>query len=185
MNMSSGMRLDGRRPLAAHHGQFSAGGWSWYVGGILLLAAVANLVNGNPRGPAGAASAASPASALGYAALSALAGILFLVMPVLRWRQRVDVFDDGFVWTRLLGTRSVRRDEVRGVRRIDHISRSVRYTEVEVQLDGGRTLSISGIENAEQLANMLVAFAQSPSAPAAGARGWTPPAPGGWTPPRS
>jgi hypothetical protein len=173
--------LDGRRLLAVHHGQFSAGGWWWYVGAVLLVAAVVNVAS-----PAvGLAEPDAWDSALGYAALSAVAGVLCLVAPVRRWRQRVEVFDDGFVWTRLLGTRRVRRDQVRGVRHIEHIGRAGRYTEVEVRLDGGRMLSIAGIGNAEQLANILAAFAQSPSAAAPAPRGWTPPAPGGWTPPRS
>ncbi len=145
--------------ISSHAGLVSAGGWFWYVGGVLLLAAVAHLAKGAAPAPG---HPADLGSAVGLAAAAALAGVLVLVVPVLRWRQRVEVFDDGFVWTRLLGTRSVRRDEVRGVRRIEHIRRAGSYMEVEVQLEGGQKLSIAGVDGAEQLANTLAVFARSP-----------------------
>jgi hypothetical protein len=172
MNMGTAQSPAGRRLLSQHAGQLSAGGWFWFAGGVLLASAVAQLAK---AGSTAAGKSPDMTSAAEFAAVAALGGVLFLVIPILRWRQRVEVFDDGFVWTRLLGTQAVQRNQVRAVRRIQHYARAGNYMEVEVSLNDGRRLSITGVENAEQLANMLAAFGQAPS----------PAAPTGWAPPRS
>jgi hypothetical protein len=158
-----------------------AGGWLWYVGGVLLAASVAWIAKGV------AALASTPGIALGSLpddAIAALgnaggclvAGLLFLVVPVLRWRQSVEVFERGLVWRRWLGTVSLAAQDVHGVRLIHHRRRAGSYTEVVVERASGRRLSIAGVERPEQLANLIAAFAQPAAFPAApGVGAWIPP----------
>ena len=173
--MNSG--LEGRlgRSLSLHTGTFGAGGWLWYVGGILYLAGFANLaqimgLTGKQSGP--------PAS-IGTAAACFVIGALVLIVPLLRWRQRVELFERGFLWQRLTGQTLVQRENVRSVELVQHTSRSGTHMEVLVHLADGGELSLSGLSNSEQLANMLRAYAQPVGQPG-GTAGF---APGGWTPP--
>jgi hypothetical protein len=158
-----------------------AGGWFWYVGGVLLAASVAWIAKGLAAltGPPGSALAAVPddaLSALGTAGACALAGVLFLVVPVLRWRQSVEVFERGIVWRRWPRTITLAGEEVRAVRLIHHRRRAGSYSEVVVQRADGSRLSMAGVERPEQLANLIAAFAQPAAVSAAPAIGaWVPP----------
>lgn len=173
MNSGSEARLG--RSLSVHTGTFGAGGWLWYVGGILYLAGFANLaqvagLTGNQSGP--------PAS-IGAAAACFVIGALVLIVPLLRWRQRVELFERGFVWQRLTGQRLVQRDDVRRAELIQHTSRSGTHMEVLVHLADGSELSLSGLSHSDQLANLLRAYAQPAGQPGGTAgvasSGWTPP----------
>ena len=168
-------RSDGNfgRSLSLHKGTFASGGWLWYVGGILLAAGVANLaqVAGVTSGKGGAT------GSVGMAGAAFAIGLLVLIAPVLRWRQQVELFEHGFVWRRLTGTRRVPKVEVRHTELITHRSRSGSYTEVVVHLSSGRELSMEGLDHSEQLANLLSAYGHPMSQPAQAATtsGWTPP----------
>ncbi|MEO8902747.1 MAG: hypothetical protein ABI488_12010 [Polyangiaceae bacterium] len=170
----------GRR-VSLHRGSFAAGGWSWYLAGICLVAGVLGLVHG----------VAGDSQQLVTGALALGVGIVLLIMPVLRWKQSVEVFERGFVWTRLSGTVQVAREEIRNVTLITHRSRQGTRVEVKVDLTNGKTRSIVGVQQPEQLANLLRAAPSSspqdfaPNTVVAGApgspqQGW---APGGWKPP--
>ncbi len=170
------------RSIAVHRGTFSAGGWGWYIGGVLLLAAVV--------GPLRAVVAPTPdqvrmgmEGVLAMAGVALVAGMLVLIVPVLRWRQQVELFEGGFVWTGLTGVRSVTGDQVRGVELIHHRSRRGTRTEVKVALADGRKMSISGVDRAEQLANIIGAFGRPAPVAAAPAPGWSAPGAGAWRPP--
>jgi hypothetical protein len=171
------------RSIAVHRGTFSAGGWFWYIGGVLLLAGVV--------GPIRAVIAPTPdqvqmglAQVLLTGGAALVVGSLVLIVPVLRWRQQVGLFENGFVWTSLSGTKSVTRDQVRGVQLTRYRSRMGTYAKVEVTLADGRKLAISGVDQAEQLANVIGTFGHPQPVAAAPSPGWAAPAVGGgWRPP--
>lgn len=154
-----------------HRGTFGAGGWLWYIGGVFIASAVAQLVK--------LGSGASIGEGLALAGGSAALGSLLLIAPIMRWRQSVELFEHGLVHNRLFGRVTVARADVRNVSVTRHHSRLGMHTEVVVELANGRELSIVGVDNAEQLGNMLAAFAAAPvqNAPAmaAPAGGWRPP----------
>ena len=164
--------------VAVHRGTFGAGGWLWYLGGICLLSGVLGLIK-----------AGGDSQKLLTAVIALGVAPLLLIVPVLRWQQTVEVFEQGFVWKRLYGSVQVLRADVRNVTLITHHSRRGTYVEVKVELASGKSHSIVGVEQPEQLANLLRAAAPSAqqfSAHAgAGAPGipqqtW---GPGGWKPP--
>ena len=169
--------------VAVHRGTFGAGGRLWYLGGICALAGVVGLI----KAGADSQKLLTALIALGIAPL-------LLIVPVLRWKQTVEVFEQGFVWTRLYGSVQAARADIRNVTLITHHSRQGTRIEVKVELAGGKSYSMVGVEQPEQLANLLRAEApngpQNFSAPA-GAPGlpttrgipqqsW---GPGGWKPP--
>jgi len=162
------------RSLSLHRGTFSSGGWLWYIGAVLLAAGVLNLAQAVGLSvPTKGASTGTLGMALGCF----VGSFLLLIVPVTRWRQQVELFEGGFVWSRLTGKLTVPRNEVQGTQLITHHSRSGTHVEVVVQLASGRELSMSGLSQADQLANMLTAYARPPAPPvmAGTAGGWRPP----------
>jgi hypothetical protein len=170
--------------VSSHRGTFGAGGWLWYLAIILLLSGVVGLVKGGAAGD-------SDQMLTGVLALGASA--VTAIVPLLRWRQTVDVFERGFVWKRLYGERQVARAEIRNATMITHHSRQGTRVEVKVELANGKSCSIVGVEQPEQLTNLLRAAPPSGYQPAANVgavaaapvnpqSGW---APGGWKPPGS
>ncbi|HEY6722644.1 MAG TPA: hypothetical protein VI197_01395 [Polyangiaceae bacterium] len=177
--MSGGPQGGFGQRLSLHQGTFAAGGWLWYIGAILLLSGVLTLAQlaGVASPSQGAAASGSALGALGMAAACFIAGALLLIVPVLRWRQQVELFEGGFVWRRLTGQLAVPKHEVHSTELITHHSRSGTHVEVIVHLTSGRELSMSGLSQADQLANLITAYAR-PAPQAA-----LPVAPGGWRPP--
>jgi hypothetical protein len=148
-------RLQLGRSIAVFKGTFASGGWLWYIGAVLLAAAIANTAKGE-----------------GILALASfVAGLLCLVAPVLRWQQRVELFEGGMVWQRLLGTVTVPREVITAVQQIEHRSRQGVRHELVVERRDGRSLSIVGIERMTQLREQLLSLGR----PAAVATGWVPP----------
>lgn len=84
-----------------------AGGWLWYVGGLLIISGVLSV----------------PKGTIAMGLVTILIGLGCLAMPVLRWKQTLELTDSGFTWTRLTGVLQVRRDEVKKVTLIRHHSR--------------------------------------------------------------
>jgi len=173
--MVGGSNTDLGRSLSLHRGKFASSGcgWLWYFGGLLLLGGIVQLaeVVGLKTPKPG------ETGSLGLAAASFVGAALVLISPVLRWRQQVELFEGGFVWSRLTGQVAVRRSDVQRTQLITHRSRAGTHDEVVVHLAGGRELSMSGLSHADQLANLLAAFARPVAAPAmpATAGGWRPP----------
>ena len=57
---------------------------------------------------------------------------------MLRWRQTLEIFENGFVWTRLLDTVSKQRGEVRATQLIENRSNATVRTHRQVGIaDGG------------------------------------------------
>ena len=165
------------RALSVHKGMVSAGGWLWYIGGILVLSFAGNLYKGD----------------MWLALGSLIFGILLLISPLLRWRQSMELFENGFVLKRLTGTRSVSRDEIAFAKLTSHYSRIGHSVEVEIGLKNGAAFSVVGMSDSEQLYNTLNAWrTQNESAGGDGpnhldASGHHQPASGimegGWVPP--
>jgi len=135
------------RVISRHHGRILAGGWLLYVGGLLVVGAVMALV----KGQAGT-------DRLGFLAGLA-AGVLLLLVSFLKWQQSVTLYEGGFTWTRLLlGTRTVRWDEVADVRAAQIYSRQTgRSYRLEVDTrTGGRLVLTGAVAHVEQLHAYLV-----------------------------
>jgi len=175
--MVAGSQTGLGRSLSLHRGTFSSGGWLWYIGAVLLASGVLNLARAVGVSVPSKGGPSSPMEALILAAGSFVFGALLLIVPVLRWRQQVELFEGGFVWSRLISKVTVARSEVQGTELITHHSRSGTHVEVVVHLADGRELSMSGLSGADQLANMLTAYARPLIQPAMAAT------PGGWRPP--
>jgi hypothetical protein len=166
--------MDFGQRISIHRGTLRAGGWWWYVGLALVLSGVLPIVQGHP-----ASKAAHLEALLNGAKI--LGGLLCLAGPALRWRQRVEVFERGFVWSRVYGTMAVPREDVHRAEWVHRRGRSVSINEIEIALAHGRTCSITGVENPEQLVDLLNSWSakREPPIPV----DWTAPAkgsPGGW-----
>jgi hypothetical protein len=191
MNMSGSLG----RPVAVHKGTFAAGMPWWYVGGVLVVSAIVCVVR-QPKD--------LPADPIVMALVSIVGGAICLIVPIMRLRQTVTVFENGFVWNHLFGTRTISRADIAGAEM--KIERTVKNgqvtgttTKVIVTLRGGKELSIVGVNDPGQLVGLLQQSSQAPAAylgASPGAPGWAPPsggAPpaggynppaGGWQPPR-
>lgn len=147
-------RVEMGRSLSVHRGSFGAGGWLWYVSAVCLLAAAS--------GFAGVGTAAKQAFAeRAPASVGALVmGVAFLVVPLLRWRQTVEIFEHGFVWSRLHRVLRVAATEVREVRWLKHQTKRSAQDEVKVDLGNGQRHSIVGVSNPEKLVNFLRSWAR-------------------------
>jgi hypothetical protein len=182
------MTNDLGRSLSRHEGTIMAGGWLWYLGGILLLAGAFGIVSGAFAIVSGSAALAPdtgfPRVVTGFIAL----GIspLLLIWPVLQWRQSLEIFEGGIYWQRLVFTdQKIPRANLRSVSHITHRSRSGSTIELLITLIDGSEISISGLDRADQAANLIAQLASGggPAAPPGPAGGWSPPASGGWQPP--
>ncbi len=142
---------------STHRGSFAAGGWLWYVGGLVLISGVLGLAQGTGL----------------MGVVSLLIGAGLLVMPVLRWKQTLVLDDEGLTWTRLTGVTKVSRAQLKQVTLIHHRGRNGNFEELEVVLADGGTLSIIGVEQAEQAASTLHALS-TPSTQRA-STGWKAP----------
>ncbi|MDH6108302.1 hypothetical protein P3T36_004233 [Kitasatospora sp. MAP12-15] len=142
--------------VARFRGTLAPGGYLSYLAALALIAGVAGISTG--------------------AVLNGLYGLVVGALAgsptVLGWRQEVAVHQQGFVWRRLTGTRTVLHTEIQGVRRI-RVSSSMRgnYEVVAVTLPGGREIFLGRIQDAPRLARLLFGAEQAPM-PA-----WQPPDP--------
>jgi hypothetical protein len=170
------------RSMSIHRGTFWAGGYLWYVGAVCLVGGFIAMGKGVMSSEVGA-TGQGLAAGLG----TILLGLGVLAVPMLRWKQSLEIFEGGFVWTRLTGVVTVRRDEIEKVEHITHRSAQGEKVELIVFLTNGKSRSIVGIEQPGQAANLL--SGPAPAAASATSGGWKPPtqrtdAPaGGWTPP--
>ncbi len=176
------------RSLSKHEGSIMAGGWLWYLGGLLLLAGVFGICSGLFAVVSGSAALAPDTGLprIGTGVVSLLIAPLLLIVPVLRWRQSLEIFEGGIHWQRLvLASRTIPSSSLRSVTHITHRSRSGSSVELVITLTDGSEVSITGLDRADQAANLIAQLARGP-APAAApgpAGGWTPPTSGGWQPP--
>lgn len=134
---------------STHRGSFTAGGWLWYVGGLLIISGVMSV----------------PKGSIAMGLVTVLIGLGCLAVPVLRWKQTLEFDDSGFTWTRLIGVVKVQRDQVKQVTLVRHHARMGYYDEVKVDLTDGRELSIAGVERADEAANLIHAMTARETAP--------------------
>lgn len=120
----------------------------------------------------------SPVETLVMGLISLVACPLLLVVPVMRWRQALEIFEGGVVWTRLIGVTTWPRTQLRAVRHVTHRSRQGSSVEVEVTLADGTVHGVVGLEQSDQAANLIHQIIQGPAPMASAA-----PASTGWRPP--
>ena len=113
-------------------------------------------------------------------------GPAILALPILRWRQSVTVYERGLVHRSLLGTKSIAAADVTGVKHTLFRRRYSKVDEVVIHRAGQRGHFITGISEAQKLANIVRAWTTSRAVPG-GVQAPDPapqaPAPGGWVPP--
>jgi hypothetical protein len=143
----------GRR-VALHEGDFSGGGWLWYIGAISLLSGVAWLFAPG----ASRSSASSPAQRMFIALAALIVGAGCTLVAVYRWRQSVEVYDRGFVWRRLGGSTVVHRGEMSEAKKVVWESRHFTVVTVEVTLRDGRELTLRGFPDPDKLQTDLRAL---------------------------
>ena len=112
-NTSQGFDSLGPR-LSEHRGTIRAGGWLWYLGGVMMAGAVLGLVK-----------AITGSQEAGSALLTALAAAgavsVLLIVPVLRWRQAAVCHTGGIAWSHLLGDKTIRREDLTGVEQLKKV----------------------------------------------------------------
>jgi len=146
--------VDMGKSLSLHRGSFSAGGWLWYVGLVCLLAATSGFAG---VGTAARQSFAERAPA-SFGAL--VMGLAFMVVPLVRWRQTIEIFERGLVWSRLHRAVRVAAEQVQEVSWLKHQTKRGAHDEVKLELTNGKRYSIVGVGNPEQLVNFLRSWAR-------------------------
>lgn len=169
------------RSLSRHAGTFGAGGWLWYISGLLILAGVFGTIRG-ALGLVGLMEAVpgyTPISSILTGLAAGFFGVLAAIVPVLRWQQTLEIFEGGVSWTRLTGVKSWPRAQLRSVRHVTHHSRQGTSYEVEVTLADGSIHGVVGVDQSQQAANLIhqIMGGAAPAAPSAQpqATGWRPP----------
>jgi hypothetical protein len=124
--------------LACHRGTFRFGGYLQYLGLLCLGLGVIGLLEGSGTALDGL--------------YGLVVGALLLTRTVLRWRQRVDVHQHGFVWRQLTGTRTVLSTEIRSLRRIDVMSVGQgNFQQAEITLTNKKVLTINAVQDVQRL----------------------------------
>jgi len=128
----------------------------WYVGAILFASGVVSFVRPTPG------MSASDATLIGVGGLVAGAACLFVAL--LRFRQTVEIFEQGFVWTRLIGAVTVARGDVTDAKAVTTVLRKngrnvSSVTKVVVTLSNGKTIKMNGLGNPTKLASYIAAKA--------------------------
>jgi hypothetical protein len=131
----------------------AAGGAFWFAGIALFVSAALNLANGS-----------MPA-----AALALIGAAAFLVLPLSRWRQRLDVFEQGLVWHGLIGARRLPRAQIYSATFSQRWRHKQRLDEVRLETAEGAVIWI-GLERPSELCELIRVWA----APAASRSGSAP-----------
>jgi hypothetical protein len=148
--------------VSTHAGTIAAGGWWWYIGGVLLVSGVLGAAKGD----------------FGALAVASAVALAVLVLPVLRWKQRVDVYERGLVWTRLLGPVTIGAKEVVDTTLTRNIGRMGETLELEIELANGKTHTLVGLEGTDQIRSFVVAWTARPEpaeVTATARSAWAPP----------
>jgi hypothetical protein len=139
---------------STHKGRFAAGGFLWYVGGIIVVGGVVALVRGLLT-----FDAMSALGGAGTFALAMLAGGGCVLYAYSLLAQELVAHQYGFVWKRFLrAPLVVRWDQVRGVQtRTEYGGRGTFHTkgqnvELELRLADGTTLVLTNdLDRVEEL----------------------------------
>ncbi len=157
--------VDMGKSLSLHRGSLDFRGWLLQLGVVCLFAGTSGLAG---IGSKQTLALRAPASvAMLFLALA------FWVVPLLRWRQSVEIFERGLVWSRLHGALRVTAEQVQDVSWLKHQSKGGSHDEVKLELTNGKRYSIIGVRKPEQLVNFLRSWARlragvsvAPAAPA-------------------
>lgn len=139
--------------VAEHDGLFSAGGMLWYIGPICAAAGVYQVGKGVLD-----AVAMGDTAPLGMAAIGlvfALFGLGAIAVSVLRWKQKVIVYQRGLVHQHLLGPRELDFAEVARTELVRTRSRHGTTEDLHVHLRNGGEVTIGGVDQIEQLVSMI------------------------------
>ncbi|UJR87313.1 MULTISPECIES: hypothetical protein [Sandaracinus] len=137
------------RPVGEHSGRFGAGGWLWYIGGILVAAGVMNTGQGALALFGGAPDALTK---IGMGVVAGAIGAAILLVAVMRWRQHVVVYERGLVYAKLLGQQQVAFADVTRVELVREHSKMGTDETIHIALRDGREVSIGSVTNIDQLA---------------------------------
>ncbi|AKF09946.1 hypothetical protein [Sandaracinus amylolyticus] len=140
------------RPVGEHAGRFGAGGWLWYVGGILVAAGVMNTGQGALALFSGAPDAFTK---IATGLVAGAIGAAIVLAAAMKWRQQVVVYERGLVHTKLLGRQEVAFSDVSRVELVREHSRMGTDETIHIALRDGREVSIGSVTNIEQLAGMI------------------------------
>ena len=144
--------MDLGKSLSLHHGRLDYRGWLLQLSVICLFAGTSGL---SGIGSKQTLAARAPAS-IGMLVL----GLAFLVVPLLRWRQRVEIFERGMVWSRVQGAVQVAAEQVQDVSWLEHKTKGGSQNEVKLELTNGKRYSIVDVGEPEQLVNFLRSWAK-------------------------
>jgi len=87
-----------------------------------------------------------------------LIGAGLLAVPVLRWKQTLELDEAGLTLTKLTGVTKIPREQLKKVTLVRHHGRMGSYESLELALDDGREIEIAGLERAEEAANLVHAM---------------------------
>ncbi len=140
------------RPVAELRGKWSAGGWMIYVGLLLVVAGVANVVSALKS-----ASGLVEGLTMGVPLLLicwAIGGLMLFVCAA-RWRQQVTIFERGFRHQKLTGNRLIRFADIACVDHVITRYKSSYRRHVRLELTNGKRYSVSDLTDTETLANII------------------------------
>lgn len=145
------------RDVASHEGTFVGGGALWYLGGLLAASGVVG--GAQSFGTLLGLKAGTPEQArlgLAIAAATLLASVPLLCVAAARWKQRVEVYERGFVWRRLWrAPREVPFAQVARDERSIVIEQLGTREALTLTLVDGSQLVLSDMKQLDQLASMV------------------------------
>lgn len=153
--------------LSTHKGRIAAGGYLWYMAPLVFLFGAWALVSAPFTGDWGRA---------GSGVLGMGLALVLLIWPVMKLRQTLTAYQNGFVWERLFrAPLTVRWADVRNVRITEeHDRRAIHakgvHLEIEITLADRSVVVISNdLDDIDAIQGYLRSAASAPRAAVAGA----------------
>ena len=143
--------VDLGQSLSVHRGSLDFRGWLLQLGVVGLFAGTSGLAG---IGSKQTLAARAPAS-VGMLLL----GLALLVVPLLHWRQRVEIFERGLIWSRLFATVRIAAEQVENVSWIKPQPNQSSHDAVKLVLSNGQQYTLIGLAQSEQLVNFLRSWA--------------------------
>lgn len=127
------------RVLSTHEGRPLAGGIWFYFGGLAVIGAISALVDWVGDLIGGYATVSGLLTVFAVLAIAALVGLRCVYL----WRQRLGIYEGGFVIARIGKTRAVAWSEIENVRAIrERDSLGHRFV-IDVELRDGGTVTLT------------------------------------------
>jgi hypothetical protein len=148
--------VDLGKSLSLHRGSLDFRGWLLQLGVVCLFAGTSGIT--------GIGSKQTFAERVPPSVGMLVLALAFWVVPLMRWRQTVEIFERGLVWSRLHGAVRVAAEQVQDVSWLKHKAKLSSHDEVKLALTNGKRYSIVGVGECEQLVNFLRSWARLRSA---------------------